>query len=213
MALTNKTARIIVPAIIVLTVIGGAVFLIVHHKNQIKNEKLEARFDKFMEYHYPYLENISKAASYYSRMQISLMYDYLKNNRGRYINETVPYYDGGFFSMRDHLKVEDIVEHAMNLYISHSSLPMREALYGHPSSRFDESLAWYKIILTANELRHVDIYDDDFRYNGKSKQVEETIDSLYIVIKNSLYSLSKYKNSSNKDLNWISEEEFDLNNY
>lgn len=166
-----------------------------------------------MEYHYPYLENISKAASYYSRMQISLMYDYLKNNRGRYINETVPYYDGGYFSMRDLYKVEDIVEHATNLYNSHSSLPMREALYGSPSSRFNDSYAWYTIIWTAYSLRRIDIYDDNYRYNGKAKQVEDTIDSLYVVIKSSIYSLSKYKNSSKIDLNFINEEEFDLNNY
>lgn len=209
MAHSNRTARIILPVIIVLTIIGGSIFLIVHHKNQIKNEKLEARFDRFMGYYYPYLENITKAAEIYKRMQISLMYDYIKYNRGRYIYETVPYYNGGYFSMRDLDNVENILDHADMLYVSRTINPIYEA----PKSRYNERYACLSVIYDARDLCKVDIYDENIGINGNAKRTEEVFDSLYIDMMSNFYSLSKYKTTYKKDLNSISDFEFDLNNY
>ena len=88
---TKKSITISV-AIIAMCLLCGAVFYVAkYRKEQEQNRKLEARFDKFMGYHYPYLEQIARASNIYSRQQISLMYDYLKNHKGRYINENLSY--------------------------------------------------------------------------------------------------------------------------
>lgn len=71
------------------------------------------------------LENIARASNIYSRQQISLMYDYLKNHRGRYINENVRYYDNGeLFSMRENFDLMTLFQNAKLLYFARSTGPI-----------------------------------------------------------------------------------------
>ena len=102
---------------------------IVYKDNEKKEteRRLEARFDKFIGYYYPYLRDLSDAAAIYKLMQTSLMYDYLSYHKGRYINENVNYYYGGSFSMRDYSELVSFLEKAKMLYVCRAYGPIDSA--------------------------------------------------------------------------------------
>lgn len=166
-----------------------------------------------MEYHYPYLENIARASNIYSRQQISLMYDYLKNHRGRYINENVRYYDNGeLFSMRENFDLMTLFQNAKLLYFAHSTGP----IYCAPPSRFSECKAFHDILDATQRIGigGINIFDDNIALYNKADIVRDKIDSLNLCIQSSIYALRKYKNSEKEiDLNSIPESDFDLDNY
>lgn len=210
---TKKSITISV-AIIAMCLLCGAVFYVAkYRKEQEQNRKLEARFDKFMGYHYPYLEQIARAFNIYSRQQISLMYDYLKNHKGRYINENVSYYDNGeFFSMRENCDLMTFFENARLLHVARSTGP----IYCAPSSRFSEYKAFHDILDASQGLsiRGINIFDDNIALYNKADIVRDKIDSLNLCIQSSIYALRKYKNREKEiDLNSIPESDFDLDNY
>lgn len=203
----RKRVIICFSVVAIIIVLAGAIVLVVKNNEYKESErKLEARFDKFMGYFYPYLNDISKAADIYKRMQISLIYDYTLHQKGRYIYEDVSYYDGGTFSMRDYSFIEKILEQASNLFFYRAYGPIQEA----PQSRIEERFSLYKILNAAKELFLADIYNDDIALQSRV----ENVDSLNMEIQFNMHSLIKYKNSSPTiDLNSISEAEYDLNNY
>lgn len=200
--------------IIAICLLSGAVFYVAkYRKEQEQNRKLEARFDKFMGYHYPYLEQIARASNIYSRQQISLMYDYLKNHRGRYTNENVRYYDNGeFFSMRENFDLMTLFQNAKLLYFARSTGP----IYCAPPSRFSECKAFNDILDATRRMGigGINIFDDNIALYNKADIVRDKIDSLNLCIQSSIYALRKYKNSVKEiDLNSIPESDFDLDNY
>ena len=194
-------------AVILLAVI---VFCLVKHNEELKKEKrLDARFDKFMGYYYPYLKDIADVADIYKRMQISLMYDYIVNQDSRFIDETVKYYDGGgYFSMREHYKLEKFLRQTELLTFSRAYGPINAGT----SHREKEETACSKILWLARELHNFDIYDEDVATYGVQKS-HEILDSLNLEIQNSIRILADYKNDNKIDLNYISEADYDLNNY
>lgn len=202
--------RYILIASILVSILISTFMVIKHHKQVERDRQLEARFDRFMGYLYPSLKEISEAAYAYKRIQISLMYDYIANRKGRYVYETVKYYDGGYFSMKEFGRLEMILLKANMLLNSQLYTPIYQA----PPSRIKERDACHHILYTIEPLRHVDIYDYDIAAKEKTKQVEELFDSLNMVIQSNFFSLIKYKDKfTSIDLNSINEAEFDLNNY
>lgn len=181
----------------------------VYEKNN-NEKKLEARFDKFAEYFYPHLKEISEASNTYKRMQISLMYDYLEHKKGRFVYETVRYYDGGIFSMKDEFNIMLFLENTTNLFVHKAMSPINNA----PNSRNMERDAVWNILNSARALAKIDVYIDDYDIYSAASRTKETIDSLVLDIQGNLHSLSKYNNSKIKlDLGQISDAEYDLSNY
>lgn len=172
--------------------------------------RLEARFDKFMGYYYPCLKDISNAASIYKRMQLSLMYDYRMNHKGRYIYETVPYIDGGSFSMRDLDKVRQHLSTAGLLHSGRSYGPIEST----PPSRIKERIACDKVLFTTNEMLSVDIYDENIDMPETVERIHDVLDSLNIEIQMAFLKLKKYRNANSKiSINSIREYDYDINNY
>ena len=62
-----------------ITLISTSIAIVIHYDRKEKERQMTARFDKFMWYYYPYLENISKVSEIYKQMHISLMYDEAEN--------------------------------------------------------------------------------------------------------------------------------------
>lgn len=210
---TKKSITISV-AIIAMCLLCGAVFYVAkYRKEQEQNRKLEAQFDKFMGYHYPYLEKIARASNIYSRQQISLMYDYLNNHRGRYINENVRYYDNGeLFSMRENFDLMTLFLYTKLLYFARSTGP----IYCAPPSRFSECKAFHDILDATQRIGigGINIFDDNIALYDRADIVRDKIDSLNLCIQSSIYTLRKYKNKEKEiDLNSIPESDFDLDNY
>ena len=206
----RNITRFLLAIALLAVLIGVSVIVIKHHKEKETERRLEARFDKFMGYHYPYLKEISNAASIYERMQISLMYDYLTKHKGRYINEIVNYHDGGSFSMSEEFKLGRFLEQSSMLYFGRAFAPIETA----PLSREKEKLFFYKILDTTSKLIKVDIYDDNIGLTETAEKKREFLDSLNMEIQSNFHSLVKYKDSSTKiDLNTISESDYDINNY
>lgn len=205
----NKRKYFIVIALITL-LIGTFFCLVKCHKESEKERQLNARFDRFVGYYYPYLKEIASAADIYKRMQISLMYDYYENQNGRYIYETVRYYDGGgYFSMREHFKLEKFLRQAELLTFCRAYGPINAGT----TSREKEKTACYKILWTSSELHNFDIYDEDVARYGVQRS-HEILDSLNLEIQNSLLVLADYKKYRQKiDFNYISEADYDLSNY
>lgn len=181
-----------------------------HKKNVKEKHQMEARFDKFMGYYYPILEDFAKASDIYKRMEISLMYDYISYGKGRYIDEIVNYYDGGSFSMRDHFNLMRFLDSSTGLYASRSCALIRQA----PDSRREEAIACNNILDCAKELAHTDIYDSDIALYEKQEKVKDLLDSLNFEIHLGVHNLSKYKKQSTRiNINDIPEYEYDLANY
>lgn len=203
----RKKIVIICLLVAAIVTIAAGVYVVVSKQNE--ERRLEARFDKFMGYFYPYFKDFSNAASIYKRMKISLMYDYLANHKGRYINETVNYYDGGVFSMADEFRIREFLDYSTMLYSSRAFGPISSA----PTSRENERFTSYLLFDAIRQLLRVNIYDDNIEYDT-AEQIEETLDSLNLEIQTNFKNLNKYRNSSKKiDLNTISDSDYDLNNY
>ena len=194
--------------ILFIAFIVGAFCISKHIEKKENNRRLEARFDKFLGYLYPDFKYISYASNIYCRMQVSLMYDYLKNKRGRKIDEMVKYYDGGYFSMREMSHWELVLEQYRNMGVWRVFGPIMTA----PPSRLKERLACYRIFWPIDELLYVNYYELDSNETVQNK--EKIIDSLNMVIQCNFYSINRYRNISPKrDLNTIPDYEYDLNNY
>lgn len=191
--------------------IFAAIFLFFKiYENNENERKLEARFDKFAGYFYPHLKEISEASNIYKRMQISLMYDYLEQKKGRFAYETVRYYDGGVFLVKDHINIMFFLQNSTNKLTFKTSYILNTA----PVSRHKERNAIFKIINSARALTKVDIYIDDYDIQSVAAGTKETFDSLVSEIQGNLYLLSKYKNKKDKlDLSQIKDSDYDLNNY
>lgn len=200
--------RILTITVIVALIMGSA-FAILHHKNKKEEQQLEARFDRFMGYYYPYLQDIAKAAEVYKRMQISIMYDHLKYHKDRYIDDYISYYDGGSFSLREHHYNEQILSYATLLYIARACEPIKTA----PKTRIKERNSCLWMLETAEKFTKLNVYDDDIRIKGTTNRIIEVYDSLYVDLISDFHNLTKYKHANKKDINQILDEEYDLNNY
>jgi len=198
-------------AFVVIASLIFAIVLVQKHNGKIEEEKrLEARFDRFMGYLFPYLKEYAYAADIFKRMQISLMYDHIKNRRGRYINEIVNYYDGGYFSMYEYTQWEFKLEQAKMLYFSRPYLVTEADL----KSRNDERIALIKILDAIRRMLQEDIYDDDISIYDLTKRKQNILDSLNFEIQSNFHGLIKYNNLSPKiDLNSINESDYDLSSY
>lgn len=205
-----KKKTILLISTVAAVLLAVSVFCVIKHNAEIKKEKqLDARFDKFMGYYYPYLKDIADAADIYKRMQISLMYDYIATRDGKYIYETVKYYDGGgCFSMREHNNLYKFLGQAELLNFSRTFEPINAGT----SSREKEKTACSNILWSARALHNFDIYEDDIALYGVQKS-HEILDSLNLEIQNNIRCLDAYKNSNKINLNYISESDYDLNNY
>ncbi|MBR5697324.1 MAG: hypothetical protein IKX44_01700 [Prevotella sp.] len=206
----RNITRFLLATALLAVLISVSIIVVKHQKEKETERRLEARFDKFMGYYYPYLKEISNAARIYERMQISLMYDYLTNHKGRYIYEIVNYHDGGAFSMSEEFKLGRFLDQSSMLCFGRASAPINSA----PLSRENEKMHFYKILDTTSKLIKVDIYDDNIGLNKTAEQTREFLDSLNLEIQSNFHSLVKYRDSSAKiDLNTISESDYDINNY
>ncbi|MBP3717745.1 MAG: hypothetical protein J6I79_09660 [Paludibacteraceae bacterium] len=79
---------------------------------KILMDKMDARFAKFTEMLFPYIERYSQDAELLRRMQISCMIDYYQTQKDRYIHEYVQFYDSpGKFCLRDKFKIEKEMDH------------------------------------------------------------------------------------------------------
>lgn len=207
--ITSKKKHVAFFAFVIILSIFAFIFTKYYEKIE-RERKLEARFDRFMGYYYPYLKDIADASSIYKRMEISLMYDYLKNKRGRYIHENVNYYDGGMFSMQDEFTLMTFLKRADMLNIARCSGPINFA----SESRCQEQREFFRIIYSVKELLAVNIYDESLALYGTYQRVHEQIDSLDFEIKKGLNGLAKYKNASMRvDLNSISNSDYELDSY
>ncbi len=204
----NVFSKCLLILVIVAIIVGVCVYR--QHGKKVNERKLEARFDRFMCYYYPYIKDISNAANVYTRMKISLMHDYYENKKGRYIHETVNFYDGGSFSLKDEFMIFRFLEKSKWIDICKAFEPIKSA----PSSRDDEKLSCMRILYSLSELLEVDIYEDECEEYDVIEKKQDLLDSLNIVIQSNFHSLKKYKTSKAKiDLNYISEDEYDLKNY
>ena len=193
-----------------ITLISTSIAIVIHYDRKEKERQMTARFDKFMWYYYPYLENISKVSEIYKQMHISLMYDYLTYHRGRYIYESVPYQNGGVFSMKDYSSLEYTLLQTRAVYAERAF----SVIDTGPYTRSYEIAAFFKILDTAEKLSLVEIYDSSIGFSITPEQKENEIDSLNMEIQRSLNKLSKYKSpNSERNLNMIRESEYDLSNY
>lgn len=182
----------------------------VHQKKVEKERKMEARFDKFMGYYYPILADMAQVSDVYRRMQISMMYDYIKYNKPRYAGDYVSYFDGGCFSTRTLFNYMFFLKSWCILNATKSF-----TVIGRPSkSRRKECKACRNILQSVVKMLNVDIYDGDLIRDGKQEKVHELLDSLNYEIQSGIMTLSRYKNNSTRiDLNDIPESEYDLSNY
>lgn len=181
------------------------------YENNNNGKKLEARFDKFAEYFYPHLKEISQASNTYKRMQISLLYDYMQHKKGRFAYETVNYYDGGQFLMKDEINIMIFLKNTTNsMFFLKAMSPINNA----PESRNMEKDAVWNILNSAKALAETDVYIEDYDIYSAASRTKETIDSLVLDIQGNLHCLSKYNNSKIKlDLSQISDSDYDLSNY
>lgn len=208
--MSNKKILYSIIAIVSITIL--AFVGIKQYKFYEKEKKLEARFDKFMVYYYPYLDDIAHAANIYTRQQVSLMYDYMTNQRGRYIHENVGYYDGdGYFSMRENFNIMVFLQQSQIYYFCRASGPVGN---GAPRSRYEERNEFERVFQSARSLEHFNIYVDDINYYGRADKIKAILDSLNFEIQSGLHNLRKYRNSGPKiDFNLISDADYDLKNY
>lgn len=186
-------------------------FMCIKYYEKIEKErKIEARFDRFMGYYYPYLKDIAEASNLYKRMKVSLMYDYISYRKGRYVYENVNYFDGGTFSMQQELSLMSFLEESKMLYFARCYGPIDCAT----KSRVREKRECLRVLYSVKELLAVDIYDNNIALYGRHEDVRNTIDSLNSEIQQSLYNLSKYRESAVRiNLNSISESDYNLDNY
>lgn len=202
--------RCLLVAALVAVLAGVSVIMVKQQKKKETEHRLESRFDKFMGFYYPYLKDISDAAAIYKLMETSLMYDYLSYHKGRFIDENVNYYYGGFFSMRDYNNIRKFLEEMRMLYACRAYGPIDTA----PPSRIKEKESCYRILNTMGKLLSVDIYDSEIGMNGLAERKREILDSLNLEIQSSYLELIKYKVSGPRiDLNTISEVDYNLNSY
>lgn len=175
-----------------------------------RERKIEARFDRFMGYYYPYLKDISEASNIFKRMKISLMYDYISYRKGRYVYENVNYFDGGTFSMQQEHSLMSFLEESKMLYIARCYGPIDCAT----KSRVREKRECLRVLYSVKELLTVDIYNDNLVLYGNHEKVRNTIDSLNLEIQQGVHNLSKYREStSRKDLKSINESDYNIENY
>ena len=197
-------------AALVAVLVGVSVIIVKQQKKKETEHRLESRFDKFMGFYYPYLKDLSDAAAIYKLMKTSLMYDYLSYHKGRYIDENVNYYYGGYFSMRDYITIREFLEQAKMLYVCRAYGPIDSA----PPSREEDKESCYRILNTVGKLLSVDIYDDNIGINRLEERKREFLDSLNLEIQSSFLNLIKYRVSGPRmDLNTISEVDYNINSY
>ena len=153
------------------------------------------------------MKEISDASNVYRRMKVSLLYDYYQNHRGRYINETVNYYDFGSFSMNDYINYETFLRQADILSACRASFPIENA----PQSRKKERLAWQRFF---QDIRQLVAFDYELWEKETLEQTKEKIDSLNLELQSSFFELIKYRDANHiESLNSIIESDYKIDNY
>lgn len=208
----DKKKILVSISIIILTSIVGIVIFksYSHHRIQTKNE---ARFDHFMNYWYSFYDQYNADVELYTRMKKAIILDYIKNHAGRYIDDQLPLYGGGTFSMRHHFYIERELE---GNWITHKAVgPIDLA----PDSREDERWAFWHIYNCGRELNQINDYDEilgtDMDYLestfNKIDSLAHEIQRGFIVLER--YRTSQIRNTNINTLNNIPDSEYLLDNY
>lgn len=199
---------------IVLLAFLGFVGYKVYSENK-KQAKLEARFDRFMNYWYPIVEQYSNDMDIYARMKKGVIMDHINYHQGRYINDVIQLYGGGYFSIRQYSNIEREIE-LFGFGISPmASSPISAA----PYSRGSEKEAFFNIFRCGTQLNKIDDYESELEYDYDYREkVFNKIDSLSNEVRKNLLILKDYKRSSSASadlniLNNIPDSEYELNNY
>ena len=208
----NKRNIWIVAIVILVASFSGVVVYKTYSHYKIECKK-EARFDHFMNYWYSFYEQYNKDIEIYTRMKKGIILDYIRNGRGRYINEQVPLYGGGSFSMKHHFYIDQLLD---GYWISHRAIAPIE---GAPRSRMDERWAFWNIYSCGRELKQIDDYDENLALDiNYLESTFNKIDSLAHEIHKSFILLERYKttqirNTDINTLNNIPNSEYILENY
>lgn len=197
--------------ILILFIFAPLLVLGILHKKE--QSQKEARFDHFMNYWYAIIEHNCNDIEIYTRMKKSIILDYIENHEGRYIDENVPLYEGGYFPMRKMFNIENQLRF---LTINHMSVaPILSA----PNSRLKEKNAFREIFSGAYKLLYISEYDEELEYNPQYLYaVFEKIDSLAYEIQKNFILLEKYRTTQHKGsnanlINNIPLSEYSLENY
>lgn len=200
-----KKSYLIVISIIIVFVGGGIIYKA--RENSIKQERLERRFDKFMSMFYPYLVRYSNDIDLYTRMQISLMEDYRTYHRGRYVYEVVRFYDGGRFSLRQNLNIEQELRYIETLSVAKFSFPIEQG----PQSRDSEKRIFYHIFSVGKGVNKIDIYDSETDIDDAISEYRKIKDE----VRDNVLKLQKYETNNNEFVNPnnIPDEDYNIENY
>lgn len=208
----NKKKAIISLCILMLISLAGIGIYKTYSYHKIQSKK-EAYFDHFMNYWYSFYEQYNSDVELYTRMKKSIIIDYIKNGQGRYIYEQLPLYGGGSFSMQHHFNID---QELGGWWIAHKAVGPIECA---PDSRKEERWAFWHMYHCGRELSRIDDYDErlalDMDYLAATFN---KIDSLADEIHRAFYSLDRYRttkvqNTDLKRLNYISDSEYQFDNY
>ena len=179
---------ITISVIILASLIGFGIYQAYsYHKLQ---NKREAYFDHFMNYWYSFYEQYNEDVEIYTRMKKSIILDYIRTGKGRYIDEQVPLYGGGTFSMSQHFNIDRLLN---GWWIAHKAIgPIKLA----PESRKEEWWAFWQIYCSGRQLSQIDEYDENLALDINYLQFTfNQIDSLSNEIHKGFITLERYKNS------------------
>lgn len=205
---------------VMLLVVGGGVALYLYKLDVAKEEEIrkercrqEARFDHFMNYWYPFLEQYCKNVDVYVCMKKNIILDYVRTHKGRYIYENVPIYGGGYFSMRQYVDVESVFSRS---WVCHgAALPITSV----SNCRIREQMAFYDIFCTGRELYEFNPYEDELienpdyienSFNSLDSLAHEIYKKFFLLDR---YRATQYKYSNINTLNNIPRSEYLLENY
>lgn len=181
-------------------------------QNEARLKQEEARFDHFMNYWYPILDQYCYDIELYTRMKKGTILDYIKTHNGYYIYENVPLFGGGYFPMRKEVDIEREIR-TVNVHMA------ANPILNGPESRLEVRNAFSSLLFAGRELLDISEFDEELESDiDFLRATFEKIDSLnYEIHRNFIkldeYRTTQYKFSNLNNLSSIPHSEYDIKNY
>ena len=209
----KKLFFLLLPIVLFLLIVGGG-YKIYLNKKELRQK--EARFDHFMNYWYPIIEKNHYDIGLYARMKKGLILDYIKYNRRYTVDDFIPLFGGGYFSIHDFVKIDR--ELGSTSLGQMAADPITFAPNFNLHTRLKEREAFWNFFMRIDNLRSISIFEEEYENIENLKAVFEEIDSIEFKIHTHFIFLEKYKvtqikGSDRNTLNNIPLSEYSLENY